>query len=77
MIAFSITASSVDVLTLNMRSLNNKLNKGGMPQSVSQSVSPRVCVACAPPMRCMCAVTASGSRMLDGDDDLVGYSHVM
>ena len=31
-----------------------------------QSVSPRVCVAHAPPMRCMCAVTASDSRMSDG-----------
>jgi len=34
--------------------------------TVSQSVSPRVCVVCAPPMRCMCAVTASDSRMSDG-----------
>jgi hypothetical protein len=25
----------------------------------------KLCIACAPPMRCMCAVTASKSRMSD------------
>ena len=32
----------------------------------THTVRSRVCVVCAPPMRCMCAVTASDSRMSDG-----------
>jgi len=32
----------------------------------ADTVRARVCVVCAPPMRCMCAVTASDSRMCDG-----------
>jgi len=68
----SIRAPSLDVLNLNMSFLKKKLIKGGQ----SQSQGP---VVCAPPMRCMCAVTASDSRMSDGLrlQDIFGYIYIL
>ena len=50
-----------------------------MKEKKSGKVSPRVRVVCAPPMRCMCAVTASDSRMSDGLrlQDIFGYIYIL
>jgi len=41
-------------------------SKAQAESHTASTVRSRVCVVCAPPMRCMCAVTASDSRMSDG-----------
>jgi hypothetical protein len=64
-------SSAASATELSQNTLEHRISKRIYAMIIKNDMlfsvaAAKLCIACAPPMRCMCAVTASKSRMSDG-----------